>query len=57
MFRNDMIPRFIDLPYLEPMVDVLRLIELKFSSYPQAPQLYEIKQNHYKLTSKQIENA
>ena len=43
-----MIPRFIDLPYLEPMVDVLRLEELKFSSYPQAPQLHEVNHCHYK---------
>lgn len=57
MFRNDMIPRFIDLPYLEPMVDVLRLTELKFSLYPQAPQLYEINHCYYQLTRKQMGNV
>jgi hypothetical protein len=36
-----MIPLFIDFPYLEPMVEMFRLQELRFSSYPQEPQLHE----------------
>lgn len=40
-----MIPFFIDLPYLEPMVDVFRLDEFRFKSYPQEPQLQEQNSN------------
>ncbi len=36
-----MIPLFIDFPYLEPMVEMFQLQELRFSSYPQEPQLHE----------------
>lgn len=36
-----MIPFFMDLPYLEPMVEVFREEELRFRSYPQLPQLRE----------------
>ena len=34
-----MIPRLMDFPYLEPIFEVFRLEEVRFSSYPQAPQL------------------
>lgn len=40
-----MIPFFIDFPYFDPIVDVLREDELKFRSNPQEPQLYEDKDN------------
>ena len=41
MLKKEMIPLFIDFPYLEPMVEVFRLQELRFSSYPQEPQLHK----------------
>lgn len=40
-WKNEMIPRFMDFPYLEPIVEVFRLEELKFNSYPQVPQLQQ----------------
>lgn len=41
MLKKDMIPVFMDFPYFDPIDDVIRLVELKFSSYPQDPQLQE----------------
>lgn len=40
MWKNDMTPRLIDFPYLEPIVEVFRFEELRFNSYPQLPQLW-----------------
>ena len=40
--KKEMTPLFKDLPYLESMRgEVLRLLELKFNSYPHEPQLQE----------------
>lgn len=41
MDKKEIIPFFMDFPYLEPMEAVLRLDELRFSSYPQLPQLHK----------------
>lgn len=42
ILKNEMIPRFMDFPYFDPMDVVFRFEEDRFSSYPQEPQLQKI---------------
>ena len=42
MLENDIMPRFMDFSYFEPMDEMLRLEEDRLSSYPQVPQLPKI---------------
>jgi hypothetical protein len=52
MKKNEMIPLFMDFPYLEPIDEVFRLEELKFNSYPQIPQLHQSSFNFLRLKNK-----
>lgn len=52
MDSKDIEPFFMDLRYLEPISDVIRLEDARFRGYPHEPQLFQ--RNRNKISTKQF---